>query len=836
MTMRLLACAIVAGLALNGRAQTRFTVSSDHPDRRYGVGETVTYTVTATDEKGAPLSSGTVAWSLDNFGTDVISPRTEVDFAAGNPFRVTGRLPYPGFLRLCLKAADGSSRVWSVAVAPERVRASSPRPADFDAFWDGAIAKLAREVPLDPRVERVAEKSKGAFDYYNVSFATFGGRVYGFLTIPKDKSRTYPVLMTVPGAGPYHNGSWYGTGDRISLMMNVLPFKPDKDNARFKAAYQKWEDGLKKKYGTKGQYGTAGIAASREDYVFYSAILDISRAVDWLAARPEVDRGRIAYCGGSQGGAFGYFLLGLNRNFTRGAMYIPAMADHLADRQKRQATWPNLIRSQPASGRAAAEKNAPYFDIAHFAPRIRVPVRSAVGLSDTTCPPAGGWSAYNALGSNDKAMTSVPGMTHKADTALERDLFAWACGTKPAFAAPPRTPDSNAARVFERLKAVGASPNYYWAWTYPWLDHGGRGGDRRLVQEKDGRFLPKPLKDVKLTCDYVSRYSDGRRALVNYADLASVVGTWHSPQYYAVNRAGLTAAIQKQWAEFGAIMVFNWHMDQPYTTNGFPQASYRFKSGGANRNVIRQILDGTGGPCGTGAIEGKSSREPAANPRAWFLAQLADVADFINGLNDPETGRPIPVILRYPHEADGNWFWWGEGWCTAEEFRAFCHFEADYLRRACGPDRILFAYTPDRQWKGFGKEGDAANTFLARYPGDAYTDVIGIDDYGIGNGKTVEQAEKSLARSIGRLRQMSAFAAERDLVVCISESGGRGKRDDFWQYLHRAATAEGVACAFVDAWSWIYGMKPETAASEADERAFARRPEVLMEGSDAGFR
>ena len=36
----------------------------------------------------------------------------------------------------------------------------------------------------------------------------------------------------------------------------------------------------------------------------------------------------------------------------------------------------------------ATEKNAPYFDIVHFAPRIRVPVRSAVGLSDTTCPPA----------------------------------------------------------------------------------------------------------------------------------------------------------------------------------------------------------------------------------------------------------------------------------------------------------------------------------------------------------------------------------------------------------------------------------------------------------------
>ena len=29
----------------------------------------------------------------------------------------------------------------------------------------------------------------------------------------------------------------------------------------------------------------------------------------------------------------------------------------------------------------------------------------------------------------------------------------------------------------------------------------------------------------------------------------------------------------------------------------------------------------------------------------------------VNGLVDA-SGRPIPVILRYPHEMDGGWFWW----------------------------------------------------------------------------------------------------------------------------------------------------------------------------------
>ena len=92
-------------------SKTLFTVAADRPDCRYDVGETVTYTVTATDEKGTPLTDGKVSWSLDNFGSDVIAPRAEVDLAAGNHVRVTGKLPYPGFLRLNLNAADGSSRV-----------------------------------------------------------------------------------------------------------------------------------------------------------------------------------------------------------------------------------------------------------------------------------------------------------------------------------------------------------------------------------------------------------------------------------------------------------------------------------------------------------------------------------------------------------------------------------------------------------------------------------------------------------------------------------------------------------------------------------------------------
>jgi cephalosporin-C deacetylase-like acetyl esterase len=54
--------------------------------------------------------------------------------------------------------------------------------------------------------------------------------------------------------------------------------------------------------------------------------------------------------------------------------------------------------------------------------------RSAVGLSDSTCPPAGGWCAFNALASEDKKMKPVPGMPHAVDSKLNDAMLRWVYG------------------------------------------------------------------------------------------------------------------------------------------------------------------------------------------------------------------------------------------------------------------------------------------------------------------------------------------------------------------------------------------------------------------------
>ena len=84
-------------------------------------------------------------------------------------------------------------------------------------------------------------------------------------------------------------------------------------------------------------------------------------------------------------------------------------------------------------------------------------------------------------------------------------LFAFTC-VNLAFAAEGTPADQLKAKML----AVGDSPNYYWAWTHPWLDHGGWTGDMRNVVKTGREFLPKPLDEVKLECEY-QKCADGRQ-------------------------------------------------------------------------------------------------------------------------------------------------------------------------------------------------------------------------------------------------------------------------------------------------------------------------------------
>ena len=451
-------------------APYKFTVDCDEPARMRKVGETTEFRITCEDLAKTNGFGGPVEVWLDNFGTNVLVRRT-VCPEKGNPIVLRGTLTEPGFLR-AVAMNPGSKTTFfglgkgnvcaSVGYEPEKIVQGLPCPDDFDAYWQGERKRLAAEVPLAATRERVTDYRKKGFVCWKVSFATFGGkRVWGFLTMPTEecgkvegwkggkvegwkggkvegwkggrverwkggKVRRYPLRVNVPGAGPAAVAASAGARPgEVSLTLNVHPFEPAADAKGQKKLYEAQDVACRKRYGTT--YATSGLGVSREEYFYHDIILGMDRAVDWAVALPEVDRSRVWYSGGSQGGGFGMFLMGLNRNFTRGYVWICAIADHGGYRLGRIPGWPRLVQCNERN-RAVAERFAPYFDACNFAARVKIPIRMSAGLSDCCCPPPAVWSAYNALGSVDKAIVPCPNVGHAIPSEVSAGFERWLKG------------------------------------------------------------------------------------------------------------------------------------------------------------------------------------------------------------------------------------------------------------------------------------------------------------------------------------------------------------------------------------------------------------------------
>lgn len=414
-TMKFMVMLAVALCAVTVWAKVK--VETDHESAIYRCGDVAKFTVTVTEDKtGALLTNGMVSATVDNFGTNVIL-REKFDLRKENPFTVKASRDTAGFLRLSLGGAVWG--MWSVGFEPERVRPGAERPADFDAFWEEAKKKLMGERE-DAKCELDSAQSTAQHNVYRISFATTGNRrVYGWLSVPNGpEGLKYPVVVQVAAAGfgawtvkPIRKPGWIGA------FFAVYDFPPEVDFKQDVAKYEKLNADAKAKYGTD-RYCTAGIGSSREECFFYPVWLGINRAVDWIARRPDVDLARFTYVGESQGGGSGFALCALNTHFTRAVFQVPALTDLLAFRDGgRQSGWPKMVESQATDeAKANAERFAPYFDAASFAPSIRIPVRVLVGFSDPICPAPCVYAAYNALGSKDKAIFDGLGDSHNTDS------------------------------------------------------------------------------------------------------------------------------------------------------------------------------------------------------------------------------------------------------------------------------------------------------------------------------------------------------------------------------------------------------------------------------------
>lgn len=149
---------------------------------------------------------------------------------------------------------------------------------------------------------------------------------------------------------------------------------------------------------------------------------------------------------------------------------------------------------------------------------------------------------------------------------------------------------------------------------------------------------------------------------------------------------------------------------------------------------------------------------PGGENHKKFKSWLDKEATFLKSLKD-EKGKAIPILYRPFHELTGNWFWWGKGNCTPEEFKNLWHFSFEYLQKK-GVHNLIYVFNT--------ADFNSKEEFLAFYPGSNYVDILSFDKY-LYNDPTkdnsfVENCQK-------QFQIMSEVAKEQNKIMAFAETG-----------------------------------------------------------------
>ncbi len=298
-------------------------------------------------------------------------------------FKIT--LPAPGFYRCSASAVKegikGEAILFNIGYEPEKIVSPPDAMPDFDEFWKNTRAELDK-VPPQFRMERMQERSEGARNLYHVKMQSFGNvTIEGYYAAPKATGK-YPVIIGYMG---YGSEPWMpGSDDNPDVAEFILSVRGQ---------------GIQKAGNPYGKWIVHGLE-SKETYYYRGAFMDLVRAIDFVASRPEVDAEKIVAEGGSQGGAFTLAACALDDRIRAAAPTIPFLSDY--PHYFRIAPWPasdfrEYLQANPDRTWDEIYRILSYFDIKNLAPRITCPVLMAAGLQDDVCPPHTNFAAYNLI-------------------------------------------------------------------------------------------------------------------------------------------------------------------------------------------------------------------------------------------------------------------------------------------------------------------------------------------------------------------------------------------------------------------------------------------------------
>ncbi len=292
-------------------------------------------------------------------------------------------------------------------------RGINPRPADFDEYWDAALAEMNA---VDPQMEIVDDPD---FQLLTVRcshlwFTGVGGaRIHAKLFRPRDPQGLHPAVLRFHGyAG--NSGDWT-KGETLALAASGFTVA---------ALDCRGQGGLSEEVG--GVKGTTlrghiirGLDDAPEKLLFRSIFLDTAQLAKIVMDMEDVDETRVGAIGGSQGGALTLACSALEPRIKKAALMFPFLSDYLRVWEMDQAKdaydeLKEFFRRHDPQHKRQDElfERLGYIDIQNLMPRVKAEVMMATGLMDTICPPSTQFAAYNKI-TSPKSLEVYPDFGHE---------------------------------------------------------------------------------------------------------------------------------------------------------------------------------------------------------------------------------------------------------------------------------------------------------------------------------------------------------------------------------------------------------------------------------------
>lgn len=390
----------------------RIMVSPSSPTMEFNTGEAINFDV-AVYKFGKLVQNAEISFRA---GPEMMEPTTngEMTLKSGSGIIKAGKMNTPGFVRCYVSYTDNGITYRNSATAgvrPELIQPTTTVPDDFDSFWERQKSLLA-EVPIEPILTYMPDKSTAHSDVYHVSFRNVSGRMYGILTKPKSPGK-YPALLIVPGAGIRPYQAAHTDKNLITLQIGIhgIPV-----NLYESTLYQELAQGA------LAGYNTIHLD-DKERYYYRRVYLGCVRAVDFLQQLDEYDGSNIGVTGGSQGGALAIVTAGLDNRIKYLVSYYPALSDLTGYLHGRAGGWPHLFKDNFTNQPAKVETSK-YYDVVNFARKVNAPGLYSFGFNDNVCPPTSMYAAYNVI-PGEKSLTLYHDAAHWRYPEQTREGDEW---------------------------------------------------------------------------------------------------------------------------------------------------------------------------------------------------------------------------------------------------------------------------------------------------------------------------------------------------------------------------------------------------------------------------